>query len=286
MQRILVGVDGSTPSRRALEWAADVARRTTLGLVAEVVIGSLEDGVGTGVDPAVEWSRQLEDWSAALPGPAHRETIVARGQPAAILLEEAAQPETSLLVVASRGTGEAAALHVGSVVRHLADRVTNPLAIVGPTTTVTTSRLVVGDHPTTSNPAALVFATELARRIAVPVTAVHARDPSSKMGADAETRSQQALAELHDWSEPLVKAGVDVDYDVEGTAGPDPVGALGHALRRHPGAVAVLGVHDPEGWGAGRVPLGLVRHSQHAVILVPESADVWRFDTEGGAPAV
>lgn len=280
MQRIVVGVDGSTPSRRALHWAADVAGRATLELVAVMVLGSIDDGVGTVGDPALECSRQLEQWCAVLPARCvHRETVVAHGDPASVLLEEAAQRESALLVVASRGAGEVAGLHVGTVVHRLAHRATIPLAIVGPTAMVSTSRLVVGHHPRNGNAAALAFTAELARRMAIPVTAVYTFDPHSgaDMDADVEMWHQRARDEVHAWSAPIEEAGVHVDCYVDRAREVDPVAALEYALLDDPGAVAVVGVRDNDGWGAARIPLGLVRHSHHAVILVPGSADLRRF---------
>ncbi|HTX62699.1 MAG TPA: universal stress protein, partial [Acidimicrobiales bacterium] len=195
MQRILAGVDGSAPSHRALHWAADVAVHATLELVAVMVLGSMHDGVGTVGDPALECARQLEQWCADLPARCtHHESVVVGEDAASALLEEAAPGDTALLVVASRGTGEAAGLHVGTVVHRLAHRTAVPLAVVGPTAAVSTSRLVVGHHPRSGNAAALAFTAELARRMAVPVTAVYSPDPHSRaeMDADVEKWHQQA----------------------------------------------------------------------------------------------
>ena len=281
MQRIIVGIDGSTPSRRALHWAADVAGRATLELVGIMVLDSIQDGVGTVVDPALECSRQLEDWCRALPARCtRRKTVVAAGNPAAILLEEAAQGDSVLLVVASRGVGEVAGLHTGTVVRHLAHRATIPLAIVGPTAMVTTSRFVVGHHPRTGNPAAFEFTAELARRMAVPVTAVCTFDSRSggDVDQDIEEWYRRSRAEVHAWSAPIEEAGVHVDCAFDRTR--DPIIALEHVLVDNPGAVAVVGVCGHCAWDFSKVPLSLVRHSHHAVILVPDLADPHPFRSD------
>jgi nucleotide-binding universal stress UspA family protein len=292
MQRILVGVDGSTASRRALHWAADLAARAALELDAIMVLGSLHDGVGTVGDPALECARQLEEWCAGLPARCvHRVAVVADGDPASLLLEESAQRDAELLVVASRGAGEVGGLHVGTVVHRLAHRVAIPLAIVGPTAMVTTSRLVVGNHPRTGNPAALAFTAELAHRMAIPVTAVYTFDPHSGEDADVDVEEwhRRARAEVHAWSTPLEEAGADVECYVDRVRDVDPVAALEHVLLDYPGSVAVVGVRGSDGWGTGRVPLGLARHSHHAVILVPDTADLHRFAAEAagsGSPTL
>jgi nucleotide-binding universal stress UspA family protein len=276
MQRILVGVDGSTPSRRALHWAADVAARARLELDVVMAIGSIHDGVGTLGDPALECARQLKEWCAALPADCvHRQSVVADGDPASLLLEESARRDSDLLVVASRGAGELAGIHASVVVHHLARRVTVPLAVVGSTAMVTTSRLVVGNHPSTGADAAFAFTVELARRMTVPVTTVYTFDPHSASDSDEDVEEwlRHAHGEARRWSAPIQEAGIDVENHVDRLRDVDPVAALEHVLLDVPGSVAVVGFRGSDGRRSVRVPLGLVRHSHHAVILVPDSAN-------------
>lgn len=270
MQRILVAVDGSITSRRALEWAADVACRARLELVAVTVLGTNEDGVGTPVDPALEASRQLQAWCAALPvGCSRPEALVERGDPASVLLEESGQRNVDIVVAGSRGMGEVPAIHLGSVVRRLADRASIPLAVVGPKGMVPTTRLIVEYDLETEDGAVLAFTAELARRMAVPVTAVYASPAGGGTGKHelADEWTRKTLAEVREWSAPMENAGVKVDVYLDPDQEADRIAALGHTLSKHPGATAV--VESPDGRGAGRTPLGLVRHSDDAVIVLP-----------------
>ena len=118
---IVVGVDGSTASARALEWATDRARltRSRLRVVMAWEPGATEEwpaaereagdeGLASRImlrgilAQAIEETSELEVSSAAVEGPA-----------AGVLLHEAL--DASLLVLGDRGIGGFAGLRLGSV---------------------------------------------------------------------------------------------------------------------------------------------------------------------------
>ena len=117
--RIVVGVDGSAQSERALEWATMQAQRTRAALeivTAWVFPGALGYALTTTVDEVRRHARALVDDSVSYVAgvapdvPVHAD---AREQSPGPALVEASKG-ADLLVVGSRGTGGFAELLVGS----------------------------------------------------------------------------------------------------------------------------------------------------------------------------
>jgi nucleotide-binding universal stress UspA family protein len=138
MTKIVVGVDASESSARALAWAADEARLRGVTLEA-VYVWELPVFVASpfGAMPidtrAAEESAQAEFYAlvdgvdaSKLPAPVER--TFAAGSPAAQLLEAAADAE--LLVVGSRGHGGFAGLLLGSVSQQVSQHSRCPVVIV------------------------------------------------------------------------------------------------------------------------------------------------------------
>ena len=139
--RIVVGVDGSAGSRRALRWAADEAARRD----ATVLAVAVWRGVQPGEDMALEYAslpsvrghereiaertrRHLEESLSELPSAVGRvSSVVLEGDPAETLCEQAL--DSDLLVVGSRGRGPVADL-LGSVSAKCAHRSPRPVVIV------------------------------------------------------------------------------------------------------------------------------------------------------------
>src|ERR1019366_2067855 len=131
---IVVGVDGSEPSLKALRWAAQQARLTGATLR---VLTTWEVATGTGWVPAfpVDYDPQavarqaldeaITETLGADPDVAV-ERIVKEGHAAPVLL--AAAKDADLLVVGSHGHGAFAGMLIGSVSEHLVRHA--PCAIV------------------------------------------------------------------------------------------------------------------------------------------------------------
>jgi nucleotide-binding universal stress UspA family protein len=137
-QRIVVGVDGSASSRRALAWAARHASLTRLPVLAVLAFHPsprYEWAIG-GQDPKAmesEGRRRLEEAVAeALVDQPDVEIDIAvvKGRPVDVLTELSAN--ASLIVVGTRNHHELAGLLLGSVSEHLVARAHCPLVVVRP----------------------------------------------------------------------------------------------------------------------------------------------------------
>ena len=132
---IVVGVDGSEPSLKALRWAAQQARLTGATLR---VLTTWEVATGTGwvptfpvdYDPQAVARQALDEAVTETLGAdpdVAVERIVKEGHAAPVLL--AAAKDADLLVVGSHGHGAFTGMLIGSVSEHLVRHA--PCAIVG-----------------------------------------------------------------------------------------------------------------------------------------------------------
>jgi len=134
-RRIVVGVDGSVPSKAALAWAVSQARLT--GAVVEAVTAwEFPATYGYPVPVMdVNWqdlaAQICDEAIATASGSAGQVKItgqVREGNAAQVLLEESAG--ASLLVVGSRGHGGFAEALLGSVGQHCVQHATCPVVII------------------------------------------------------------------------------------------------------------------------------------------------------------
>lgn len=140
-ERVVVGVDGSEASARAVELALRTAEAT--GATVTCVLAwnlEVEDGVVV-TEPASErWSAVERRYSqlghrVVDPLAAHRPVVevnfaVRHGPPARVLVEFAADLDADLLVVGSRGRGGFKGLLLGSVSRRVLEQADRVVAIV------------------------------------------------------------------------------------------------------------------------------------------------------------
>lgn len=135
--RVVVGIDGSEPSKRALEWARFFAGTTgaTIEAISAWHIPAAPVIVGTGLpaDAVLQQAtaRVLHETVAAVlgsdPGVPVRE-MVAHGNSAQVLLD--AGKGAQLLVVGSRGHGGFTGLLLGSVSSACAEHAHCPVLVV------------------------------------------------------------------------------------------------------------------------------------------------------------
>ena len=135
---IVVGVDGSAPSLKALEWAAEEASTKKLDL--HVVVGwhlplmlGMPLPLPTGFDPLEPARDVLEEAQRAVAGnypDLVLKTHVVEGPAARALVRTAADVGASLLVVGARGHGEVTGLLIGSVSEKVATHAKCPVVIV------------------------------------------------------------------------------------------------------------------------------------------------------------
>ena len=129
---IIVGVDASEPSRRALRWAAAEAklRKASLDVVHVYWVAAMLDEAGqaSSDDPAEAVRRFITDTLGDSPGVAITPKLI-RGRQASAALTDAAQA-ADLLVVGARGAGGFDSLLLGSVSGQCAHHAHCPLVIV------------------------------------------------------------------------------------------------------------------------------------------------------------
>ena len=136
IKRLVVGVDGSVGSRRALEWAMLLALRFDAELLAVHAVGLLSrlaDGSQVPSQSHRAELRQLfeSQWCAPLvhQGVKYR-SMLEDGAPVPVLLQVAEREHADLSVVGSRGEGGFAELLLGSTSHQLAEHSRRPVLIV------------------------------------------------------------------------------------------------------------------------------------------------------------
>ncbi len=133
--RIVVGIDGSSCSSEALEWALRIAA-TTGATIDAVMAWSLPAMYGVGYlpgeyDPAGDAEKIVSETVDATVGATRPEglrVIVQQGTAAKVLLDQSEGAQ--MLVVGSRGHGGFAGLLLGSVSAACAEHATCPVLVV------------------------------------------------------------------------------------------------------------------------------------------------------------
>jgi nucleotide-binding universal stress UspA family protein len=274
---VVVGVDGSDGSLRAVEWAAQAAERRKAPLrivsvpampprmqteapplpgeptnVADELRGFSAQGLGAAVTRAEEVAPDLLI-----------DTDLLTGAPAQAVTDSGSGAQ--LLVVGARGMGGFAALILGSVSRYVAAHAPCPAIIVRTDGRADPNEargeVVVGVRDAPAAIEAIEFAFEEAALRGVDLVAVH-----SEHGHDGGQEASAALTEaLSDWRDkfPAVTARSEI---VSGHAGQALAGYTERA------ALVVIGRHG-ETTGArhaiGSVPHTVLNHARGPIAVVP-----------------
>ena len=133
--RVVVGVDGSLPSQRALRWGAHLAATFGAGLDA-VIAWQFPATFGLSAvpsdwDPARDMRAALDQTVQDVFGdqpPAGLRRLVSEGGAAKVLLD--ASQGAIMLVVGSRGHGGFAGLLLGSVSSNVAEHASCPVLVI------------------------------------------------------------------------------------------------------------------------------------------------------------
>ncbi len=138
IERILVGVDGSDNSRRALEWAVTLAGPFGAEVIAVHAVGlltRLDDGTPV---PSHSHRDELQAtfeslWCAPLAqsNVAYR-TLCVDGPPVLVVLDAASEEEADVIVLGRRGAGGFSELMLGSTSHQVAEHSACPVFIVPP----------------------------------------------------------------------------------------------------------------------------------------------------------
>ncbi|WP_037765962.1 universal stress protein [Streptomyces sp. 142MFCol3.1] len=284
---IVVGVDGSEPSLRAVDWAADEAalRRLPLRLV-NASLWERYEGTHLAEDlgkPSEQvMAEDIVDAAASRARGRHPDLEISAEvlseEPEYVLVRESRN--ASLLVTGTRGRGGLAGALLGSVSLTVAGHAHCPMIVVrgdDRATSRTHGRIVVGVGEKPVGSAAVRFAVDEARRRGVPVEAVRAwRCPAHEStdhplmaGEPARLHEQHAVDAL---TEALQEAPADVEVHrrtAEGHARTILVDASENA------DLVVIGARRrPRHFGLqmGRVAHGVLHHSACPVVIVPEPA--------------
>ena len=138
MSRILVGVDGSEGSRRAVGFARDLAgafgaRLTLLHVIEPFPVGML----GNFEPPLSErYAKQMQEANAFLDGLVEElslgdaEKAIEMGRPGDVICHEAAEREVDLIVVGWHGHRPGTRLLVGSVGAHVVAAANRSVTVV------------------------------------------------------------------------------------------------------------------------------------------------------------
>ncbi|ARF53345.1 universal stress protein [Streptomyces gilvosporeus] len=259
---IVVGVDGSGRSLRALVWAAHEAVLHRCALRIVHVLPREHAYATTAADRAREASSRDQGVvaeAAAIARETHPElevvTDLPAGAPAAVLLTGSEHAHT--VVLGAKGLGGFGSLLLGSVALQVVGHAASPAVVVNHVTTGH-RRIVVGADGSTHSQAALAYAVQEASLRGAQLQAVHAW---SYPGPEAAVSAVQAAAEKHrqsleEWLVPLREAHPDVEV-VEELAHEAPALALARASDR-----ADLMVVGSRGRGGFRgLALGSVSHA-------------------------
>jgi nucleotide-binding universal stress UspA family protein len=282
--RVIVGVDGSEPSRAALRWAAqDAARRGAELVVVHAydwrVVGARMQ-VGGGYADAMRENAERVVAAAVAEARSSRPSLAVTGRttvgPAAAVLLDCTE-DGDLIVVGSRGRGGFRSLVLGSVSQQVATHARGPVVVVRGRAAVGDGPVVVGvdASPASSRTVGAAFHEAALRgaKLSVVSVVVEATPP---WGPDAapyvdevgqlqlESTRQRLAEEIAPWAEKFPDVPVD------------PAAVGGHPAEvlidqsRH-AALVVVGTRGHGGFDGlllGAVSLQLIHHSDCPVLIV------------------
>lgn len=277
---IVVGLDGSVASERAVRWAAELGRALGAEVVAVHAVGLLEAGQDGPAAGALERAR-VEGWCAPLDAaPCRYRAVVRDGTALDVLLAATDEEHPRLVVVGSRGTGGKPALTLGSTSLHLLQATRVPVLVVpdhgGPATPASLAhlRILVGVDRSAHSLAALGVAAELAEVGGGAVTALEVSEfvrpfpivmPAGPPIRRGWTNLEQALGEIRARGvhvQPVTLSGLPVPTILEVADG------LGVGLI----VVGTRGRGGPDDLALGSVARSVADRSHHPVLVVPAEA--------------
>ncbi len=280
---VVVGVDGSEASLRAVEWAAAEARRHSwpLRIVSapapvprvhaysaspESIASALRGISARALNAAIT---RTEEVAPGLP----LTTSLLSGPPALAVAESGA--DASMLVVGARGAGGFVAMVLGSVSRYAATRAPCPVVVVREESMAVHREIAVGVRDPQETASALAFAFEEAALREADLVAVHTwywfpsalhrpagEDDLDRFSAEA---ARSLAAALEGWRQKY--PGVQVRQDV---VHGHPARVLASYSAR--ADLVVLGRHshpDGVGPGIGSIQHAVLDHAHGPVAVIP-----------------
>lgn len=288
---LIVGVDGSDPSLRALDWA--VTEASVHGVPLRIVYGSLWDhyasvapGFGTdGTDspggrvPAGQVVDAAAERAAHLARDLPVTTDVPAEDPAAALVREGR--DAFAVVVGDRGRGRLAGLLLGSTTLAVAGRAECPVVVVrGPEDRPWVARVVLGVENAGGSAAATAFALGEATAHDTELVALHAwRRPAPDLPGALYAADDGSAPEAHAAARELEEAlaAPAEEYPEVTVRTQVPEGRARTALLAavRPGDLLVVGArrrHGTLGLQLGPVNHALLHHAPCPVAIVPQES--------------
>jgi nucleotide-binding universal stress UspA family protein len=283
LDRIVVGVDGSTAGGSAVEWGARQARRTGASLLL-LHAYTVAWPVGMS-DPAVlpppdeSWTPSFLDDARAHVEQNWPEVVVSAlavpSSPAAALVS--ASRTASLVVVGAHGRSAVGRLLLGSVSRHVTAHAHCPAVVVRGTPKSVVLPVAVGIDDSPTAHAALAWAFQIADDLHVPLRVFHAWEEPTTTGYgmwaappslewELREEAQHLMTKtLAAWAEryPLVEVHELVVQE-------HPVTAV--VQESHRCQLVVLGTHGRgafAGMAIGSIPAAAVHQTDCPVVVVP-----------------
>ena len=305
MSKVLVPLDGSKLSERALPWAACLARAQkaslvlaqavpwpvlpTDGLISGYVPADVyEDVLSAERDGATTYLERLQSELAS--GDLHVDIVVKEGAPGMVLLNLADELAVDAIVMVTHGRGGLTRAVLGSVALQIVQNALIPVLLVradGEATPSTPSfdRLLVPLDGSLFAERALDVATELAqphsnlvlvRAEDAPHPASDYGRPSSGLDASGDAARRSAIEYLSHVVQTQVPTALHTQTDVRLGAPSEQILA---AAAAHHADVIVMATHGragPSRWWLGSVADSVARHADRPVLLVSARALVAR----------
>jgi nucleotide-binding universal stress UspA family protein len=278
---VVVGVDGSEPSLRAVDWAAAeaAARGLPLAVCCVAVAGTdkqpmLWDGQEGVLLPADDVLRRAVRRAAATADVTVSGEVM-RGDPAQQLLGRAG--EADLLVVGARGLGAFVGMLVGSVSEHVAGLAACPVVVVHDAGSPDLP-VLVGVDGSPANHAAVAFAFDAAARRRVELVALSAAEPQwirpalgspAPPAADAAGAQDAARNRLDEALRPWTDRYPDVRVRRVAVVGGAARALIAASSRAGMAVVGSRGHGTLSGLVLGSVSRHLLRHAKCPVAVVP-----------------
>lgn len=204
---VVVGVDGSDGSLRALEWAAMEAERRKVPLrivsvpnmparmhpdhgAVPTVATEIREFSERAIDTALVRSKEIAPGLVI-------DTALLSGAPAVAIADTG--PQALMIVVGARGVGGFTALLLGSVSRYVAMHAVCPVVVIREQADAVHREIVVGVHDMKGSTQALAFGFEQAALCGAELVVVHAlHRGEAHAGGDKDATLAQATRALED----------------------------------------------------------------------------------------
>jgi nucleotide-binding universal stress UspA family protein len=266
---------------RALQWAADLARRTHGRLIALHAFVPEQSEKPPGVLERLRDERleEVRAWCLeALEDCPHQVEValeLVEGDPRELLVDATERHGADLLVVATTGASGASPglLQLGSVAEYAARNASVPLAVIPPDGPAHVERAVIAVDGSDHSRSAARWLAVLDRLCdGLDVVAVSVDEGGGLFGGEPTEPWADARKDVlrHEWVRDLEEQGIEFDsVVVDGM--PAAEGIL-HAARRANADVVVLGMRGAGGFTGlrlGGVAFKVIRQTSLPVVLVP-----------------